>query len=436
MGCSALSLRGIGYVPGVAQGHLQRGLPTQTDRIAVITPADIAALVQRPAGLVIVDGALFSHRLIRVLGWGVPTVIVAGGDLDALADGTPILIDGHDGTVTTRLDSARQRQIPRIPAVGQPIETADGVQVELRASVRSVAAAHKAIEMGAAAIGLVRTEFFAPDAGAVPDADFYLQVFSALCKAAGPLPVTFRLLDIAADKVPGWLHTTPAMLGSLGLQGVRLFGRSPVAAVVRAQLEAIAELFSTGYDVRILLPYLVRHEELRYWSGRVRERLPEAVAVGAMVETPAGAMDIDNWFDAADFVAVGCNDLMQCLFAADRDRPELGAYLDPYAPLLYRFFNDLAVRAGAHLGDIQLCGVLPHLQGVLPILLGLGFRNFSLDPGQIPYLAESVRRCDTAAMRAQAQAICGLRDSVEVLDILGLPQAGYRTFMCPDRGPV
>jgi phosphoenolpyruvate-protein kinase (PTS system EI component) len=142
-----------------------------------------------------------------------------------------------------------------------------------------------------------------------------------------------------------------------------------------------------------------------------------------MVETPAAALDIAQFCEAADFVALGTNDLMQCLFAADRDLPELRDYLDPYAPVLYRFLRQVAELAGPHLHRVQVCGALSQLRGVLPLLLGLGYRVFSVDPVFIPYLARDVTATDTTAARALVDTVCGVRTSEEVREHLGFSPA-------------
>ena len=426
-----LLVRGMGYVPGIARGILQRGVAVSGMGIALITQEQVGKLAPPLAGIVLVDGAPFSHETIALPGLGVPTVIIRGADAAGLQEGLDVVIDGGAGTVSAVTGPVPAWQPPAPPHAGTAIRTRDGIEVELRASVRSVAAARKARAMGAASIGLVRTEFFAPANGQCPDAGYYTREFDALCTAASPLPVTFRLLDIADDKLPAWLPLYSAMTGSLGMQGVRLFGDPVVANVVRAQLAVISQL-SHRYPVRVLLPYLVRREELRHWIALARAHLPEDVPVGAMVETPAGALDLEHWFDLADFIAVGCNDLMQCLFAADRNRSELRAYLDPYAPLLYRFLRSMARRAGEHLGKTQLCGVLPQLEGVLPILLGLGYRVFSVDPARIPHLAQVAGCASCEDAEILAQSACAALESTDVLELLHIPAAGNRPYLWAD----
>jgi phosphoenolpyruvate-protein kinase (PTS system EI component) len=200
--------------------------------------------------------------------------------------------------------------------------------------------------------------------------------------------------------------------------------------VCQAQLAAINRL-SERYAMRVLIPYLVRYEELHYWKGFIRQQLSESVPLGAMAETPASALDIANWFDLVEFVAIGCNDLMQCLFAADRDRAELRDYLDPYAPLLWRFMQQIATNAETQLDRIQLCGVLAQLPGVLPILLGLGYRAFSVEATLIPYLRQTITTTNVVEAQRLAQQICATKESREVLELLGLNSGSYQPFLLP-----
>jgi phosphoenolpyruvate-protein kinase (PTS system EI component) len=420
------------YVPGTARGILQTGLaPHSVGRILVLTQRDIDQTpTAQAAGFVVVDGAPFSHSLIGLMGMGVPTVILSARQAALLQPGTEVMLDGNRGRITNEIAADLDEVVHTASrtTAHTPLMTSDGVAVQLFASVRSPSLARQALAAGAAAIGLVRSEFVLPSDGRVPDVAFYERAFAELCAAAAPLAVTIRLLDVAADKIPAWMPNRDSVGGALGLQGVRLYGLEPVRSVYRAQLAAISAL-SDRFDLRLLLPYLVRHEELRHWAADVRPQLANPLPLGAMVETPAGALDLANWFDTADFVAIGCNDLMQCLFAADRDKAELRAYLDPYAPLLFRFFRQIADTARAHLTQLQLCGVLAQLPGVLPVMIGLGYRAFSVEAALIPHLRQLVRATDSRDAEALANRICTAVQSREVLEMLGLEPDAELPFL-------
>ncbi|NNG14513.1 MAG: phosphoenolpyruvate-protein phosphotransferase [Gammaproteobacteria bacterium] len=424
------NISGMPYFPGMAAGKLHRGVEGDiAKRIVLITPDEFTSFATLPAGFIVVEAELFSHSMIALLGLGLPTVLISAQQATTLQEGVSLLIDGSSGRITDNLEAAQSvvEPLPGLKA-GQAVLMADGEPVNLCASVRHASAARQAVELGAKAIGLVRSEFLLPADDRVPNSTFYQRAFRELCEAASPLTVTFRLLDVAADKIPGWLPQSDVLGQALGLQGVRLFNTEPVQSVIDAQLAALSEM-SNDFSLRLLIPFLVRLEEYEYWLAWVRQRLPEHVPIGAMAETPASVMDINHLLETADFVAIGCNDLMQSFYAADRDQPELRHYLDPYAPVLYRLFRQVAENSAKHLVDIQLCGLLPQLQGVLPVLLGLGYRTFSVDAPFIPYLAKSVASTTRAECEALAAQVCAVKTTQEVLEILQLPADRHPPFL-------
>lgn len=410
-----VQLTGMPYVPGVAGGILQHGMSEDAaQRIVVLKQSEPGPFMVRPAGFIVVDGAPFSHHMIPLLGMGIPTVIVSTGQVDALRDGMKIMLNGMTGLITSAISAiaTHDDHLHTSSCV-----TTDGVRIQLRVSARDVSATRRAAVSGADAIGLVRSEFLVPPDGHQPNEEFYRHEFKALCEAAAPLAVTIRLIDIAADKLPAWMPPLAATTAALGLQGVRLFTREPVRTVYLAQLAAIDAL-SDQFDLRILIPYVASQKELVDWLGQVRQTLSRPVVSGAMAETPAAALQIGDWLETADFVALGCNDLMQCLFGADRDRPELRRYLDPHAPSLYRFLHQVANAAPGQLHRVQLCGVLPQLPGILPVLLGLGFRVFSVEATSLDHLRKTIAVTSIAEASELASGVCAAKNASGVQALL------------------
>lgn len=423
-----INVLGSPYFPGIAVGKLHRGMQGHVSgHIVLIREDEVPSITTLPAGLIVVDAAPLSHTMIGLLGFGVPTVLISKQQATLLEEGMKLQLDGSSGRITDELD-----EVPRVTEFtsdlqpGQAVLMADGMPVSLGASVRQPAAARRAKELAAKNIGLVRSEYLLPEHDQIPDAAYYQRAFLEICQAASPLTVTFRLQDMADDKIPTWLPAQDAPGKSLGMQGVRLYGIEAVQHVIDAQLDALVDL-SSDFSLRVLIPFLTRLEEYEYWLSLVRKRLP-GLPVGAMAETPACVLDIGHILESADFVAIGCNDLMQNLYAADRDRPELRHYLDPYAPVLYRFLKQAAEQSSEHVELIQLCGVLSQIQGVLPVLLGLGYRTFSVDAPFIPYLANVIANTTSTACETLAEQVCAATVTQEVLEILGLPTDRHPPF--------
>ncbi len=394
------------YVPGSARGVLQRGAKAASPgNICLLEQSELAGLEVAPAGLIVVDGAPLSHPLIRFLVLGVPTVLIPSTTADALEPGREAMIDGLAGTIMLPPPGSAPEPPPEPPKAGEPLKLADGSTIELRASIHGHEEASAARRQGAAAIGLVRTEFIAPPDGRPPDAAFYRQELAALCEAARPLPVTLRLPDITLDKPASWLAPAARLNTPLGMQGIRLYDAEPVRSVIHAMLDAIDPLIDE-FPLRLLLPNVTRLDEFLRWRDIIAQRLHRPVPTGAMAESPIAVLALTQWLEHADFVAIGCNDLMQCLFAADRNLAETSHYFDARSPELYRFLQSAAGAAGDACDRLQLCGLLPQQPGVLPVLVGMGFRNFSVAPVMIPYLAQAIAGIDLARAKALAREAC------------------------------
>lgn len=415
-------IQGMPFVPGEAAGRLTYDPAEVSDSHILVLPyADTFSLERIPAGLVVLGGAPLAHPLIQLQQLGVPTVLLHARQGEALRAGEHFHLDGTSGVLGPAGPRQAGSHTRKMTHHTGRVRTRDGVPVHLRATVTGEMGAQTAREVQADAIGLVHSEYLTPALARMPDQAYYEKAFGAICQAAGPLPVTVRLLDISVDKKPAWLGELAGLTGLLGLQGSRLYDIPPVKSVVESQAAALATL-ARHYDLRVVIPFVNSPEEFRHWRNRLRRWLPPVIPLGPMVETPAAALSLQQLDAVADFVSIGTNDLMQCFFGADRDIPQVAGHLDPYAPSLYRL---LQVATGdVNVSRVQLCGLLQQLPGVLPILIGLGFRRFSVSPRLVPLLSEVVAATDSRKAHERAERVCAARDSLAVRELLGFGQGG------------
>jgi phosphoenolpyruvate-protein kinase (PTS system EI component) len=413
---------GIPFCPGQVRGRVcQDPRAVQPGDVLLVAQREVPAVPGAEAGLLLYDAAPLSHAALGLLARGLPTVILSGRQAEGLDDRAPVWLDGGTGRVVSPAPAGPSdtRPPPGPPRPGAPVWTADGCPVFLRASVGDASDAAQALARGAEAVGLLRSERLTPAPGAAPDADFYTAAFEAVCAAAHPLAVTVRLADFAPDKWPDWLPGPEWR--AAGMQGARLYGVEPVASLVRAQVLAAARV-AARHDLRLLLPFVARPEEFERWRRAVESWLPTPLPLGCMVETPGAALAVHELRERADFLAVGCNDLVQGLFAAERDRPGLAPLLDPYAPAVLRLLRHVAAQADGGASALQVCGLLPQAAGLLPVLLGLGYRAFSVAPPLIPHLAATVAATDTVVAAGLAAAACACDSAAAVRAVLGLAE--------------
>jgi phosphoenolpyruvate-protein kinase (PTS system EI component) len=404
----------------VVRGRLSREPATRD--VLLADHAILRCLSDSPAGCVLLDAAPFSHASIGLLSRGIPTVMVGTAEASRLREGLEVVLDGAVGRILPAdVDPSALTAAP--PPLPGDLRTLDGEAVALRASVRSAAAARLAHDQGMAGIGLVRTEFLLPDSGATPDRAFYAEAFAAVLASAQGLPVTLRLLDLAPDKHPPWASSL-GKSSPLGLHGSRLYGHPRIRSVVEDQLRALTSL-SGRFAFDLLVPNVDSVAQFRRLQAWIREFLADpGIGVGAMLETTGAALAADGFLAATDLIGFGLNDLMQSLFGADRDLPEVRTRLDPYSPALYRFLRMAAELAGPNVHRLQLCGILPQLPGVMPVLLGLGYRTFSVDVAHAPYLACTVAMRSAADDRRLAEAVGSAASAQAVADLLGVWHEG------------
>lgn len=427
----------LDHVIGRIHAHLHSH-PTGVEGLAgeilvaeTVAPSELAQLqAQGVVAVVTSTGSALSHSAILARSLHMPLVVGASQALSRINDGDALIVDGDSGQVVVdpspwdlreyrqRLkDAAReQRELGRLRS--KPTRTRDGVDIALHANAESRADVAQAHALGAAGIGLYRTEFLFLQRNVLPDEDEQFRAYRDVVLGMSGRPVTIRTLDLGADKAD---RTGLALRGegnpALGLRGVRLSLAHD--EVFDTQLRAI--LRASGYGpVRMLVPMISVREELlevrkrlKRLSARLRKDGHEIAAdmpLGAMIEVPAAAVCVEHFIDLVDFLSVGTNDLVQYLLAADRNNDALGELCSPLRPALLRLL-DLVLRTGREHGkQVTVCGEIAGDAAMAPILLALGLEHFSLHPSHMLELRRAIRGHDQAALRCAAGKLLKARD--------------------------
>ena len=257
---------------------------------------------------------------------------------------------------------------------------------------------------GAEGCGLLRTELLFLDRDTPPDEAEQLALYQAIAERLEGRPLIIRTLDVGGDKPVRYLSIAPEENPALGLRGIRVGLHHP--DLLETQLRAILRVSPPG-QCRILLPMIASLDELLQVraltdaAARAIGRI-EPVQLGVMIETPAAAIAADLLAPAADFFAIGTNDLAQYTLAMDRGNPLVAPQVDALHPAVLRMI-DCAARAGAAKGrPVGVCGGLASDLVAAPILVGLGVTELSAVPGMIPELKALLRTLTLADCRALA----------------------------------
>jgi phosphoenolpyruvate-protein phosphotransferase (PTS system enzyme I) len=313
-----------------------------------------------------------------------------------------------------------RRQLNRLRR--EPTRTIDGVDIKLWANAESRSDVAEAHALGAAGVGLYRTEFLFLQRNELPDEEEQFRAYRDVVLGMTGRTVTIRTLDLGADKADRTglvLEDEPNP--ALGVRGVRLSLAREV--LFRTQLRAMVR--ASGYGpVRILVPMVSCREEVvavRTLLDSVTAELraegleaAETVPLGAMIEVPAAAVGLPTFIDAIDFLSIGTNDLIQYLLAADRNNDALGDLYSPLHPALFRLLANVITLANRRGKPVAVCGEMAGDAHLAPLLLALGLSEFSLHPATLLELRRAIRNCDLAALRRRAPSLLRARDRAEI----------------------
>ncbi len=379
------------------------------------TPTQVAQLdLQHVAGLVSAGGSQDSHAAILMRALGVPAVAGAGALIDQIPDAAQVAVDGFTGCIwidpapervaelESRRDAWREQQ-RRLRAAGQALTTTrDGARIEVAANLGSLADAPAALVNGAEAVGVLRTEFLYLTRHEPPGEDEQVAALAQIGRILQGRPIIARTLDVGGDKAIPYLPLQPEANPFLGVRAIRLLlrRRELFLTQLRAILRAGAE-----HDVRVLLPMISLVEEIEQAQDCLDEAhhmlmadgLPHRwpAALGVMVETPSAALMADALARRVDFLSIGTNDLTQYTLAAERGNANLAAFADALHPAVLRLIKIVADAAARHGKWAGVCGEIAADPLAVPVLIGLGVTELSLNPASIANVKAVVRALDT-----------------------------------------
>jgi phosphotransferase system enzyme I (PtsI) len=433
--------------------QLQRALqgratprPVHSDELAILIADDIppsqAIHLARGGvgGFVSETGGITSHTTIIAKSLGIPAVVGVSGLISAVEKARLVIVDGFEGHVlvdpepaliqvySLRAEEHGRRQEELLGQAHLPAQTTDAHAVQLLANIDMLHEIAAARAGGAEGVGLFRSEFLylqaSPD---LPNEDQQVEAYSALLDGFAGLPVTVRTFDLGGKKLAREVFGNPEANPVLGLRGVRLCLQKP--DFFRTQLRALLRAGgSRPMGLRIMVPLVGHVEEVRtvrvllarYGDELRREGhvVPEKVLIGAMVEVPAAALIAEHLAREVDFFSIGTNDLTQYTLAVDRGNEQVANLYRPFHPAVLRLIERV-ITIGRRAGiSVSLCGEMAADPLAVPILVGLGLEEFSMNAPAIPVVRNLVRSLSYRDARRMAQKALALATAKEVEEYL------------------
>ncbi len=375
-------------------------------------------------GIVLEQGSVGSHAAIVARAWAIPLIVHAEGQitLEAL-NGDHIMVDGDQGIAHLRPDdtvvSAFRDKIAMQAKAQEryaglrelPAQSKCGAIISLNMNAGLIAELPSLEGSGAEGVGLFRTELQFLARSKVPRRSELAAVYSRVLDAAQGKRVVFRTLDIGSDKVLPYMKREEEPNPALGWRAIRV-GLDKVG-VMRMQLQALIRS-TKGRPLTVMFPFIAQFEEFKAARQHLldeieRERklghvLPEKVEIGAMLETPSIAFAPRQFFEMADFISIGGNDLKQFFFAADRENERVRRRYDSLNISYLSFIRQIADRCDETGTPVSFCGEDAGRPLEAMALAAMGLRSLSMRPASIGPVKHLIRRVDLEEARSVIEA--------------------------------
>ena len=438
--------RVVRELSGQGSPHLTaraRGVKGQTQILVAqdLSPADIMAFKDQAFASFVTDvGGATSHTAILARGMGMPAVLGLHNARQLIRDKETVIVDGTRGVLIVDPDprileeyELRKSQYELERSKLKLLKTArattlDRVKVDMLANIEVPEDIPAALENGAEGIGLFRTEFIFLGRGDMPSEEEQYEAYRKVVKGMDGRPVTIRTFDLGNDKnleseeaVDERQRSNPA----LGLRSIRLSLTEPRSLL--AQLRAILRASRLG-KTKILIPMLSHAhqidqtlallEQAKESLRREKVAFDEHIEVGAMIEVPAAALAINMFLRKLDFVSIGTNDLIQYTLAIDRSDEQVAHLYDPLHPAVLLLLAHVISSAEKAEKPVSMCGEMAGDPNLTRLLLGMGLRQFSMHPAQIPAVKQKVKQSDASELTPLVKRLVRLDDSVRIQEQL------------------
>jgi len=403
-----------------------------------LTPAETSQInLERIKGFITDRGGMASHtgiiaqtlQIPAVLGMGTATKTIQSDDL-IIVDGLQGLVVVHptEQTIMDYEELGFQYEQFKAEIVRDSLcqaQTTDGIDIKIMGNIELPEEVVSVVDNGGDGIGLYRTEFQYMNRPDYPTEDELFDKYRDVVEVMAPKPVTIRTLDINGDKAIAGsreaIETNPA----LGLRGIRYCLQKP--GIFTTQLRAILRAAAYG-EVRLLLPMIsccAEIDETKRLLDQAAENLTAQgakfsrdVKIGIMIEVPATVIMADTLAEKVDFFSIGTNDLIQYTLAIDRGNREVAYMYQPLHPAVLRMLKRVTNVAIKKEIDVHICGEMASDLIHLPILLGLGFNELSMNPQAIPSVKCFIRTLNVDEAKAFLGEVFQQRSAEEVRRII------------------
>lgn len=399
-----------------------------------LTTSDIAKLdLKNIAGIVTEVGGINSHMAIIARTHEIPAIVGIKQIVQMIKEKDFIAINGTTGEIfvnpskeeCTKLEQIKENSKKQKEQLanfkGQSSSTKDGHHVELLANIGGVQDVDLVINNTAEGIGLFRSEFLYMNSEDFPTEKEQFESYRKVAERFQNQKIVIRTLDIGGDKALKYMKLPEEENPFLGYRAIRIFLDN--VSLFKVQLRAILRASAYG-NLAIMLPMISSIEELREAKKIIQEvkeelkvkkiTFKEDIEIGIMIEIPSAALMAEELAKECDFFSIGTNDLIQYTVAVERGNEKIANLYTHFHPAVIRLIK-YAID-GAHKNNI-LCGMCGEAAGdasFIPLLVGLGLDEFSMNANKILQTRKLIRELKFTDCQKLADEVLNLVSTEEI----------------------
>ncbi|MFR1182818.1 MAG: phosphoenolpyruvate--protein phosphotransferase [Clostridia bacterium] len=414
-------------------------LPSNTILVAKeLSTSDIAKLdFKNIEGIITEVGGMNSHMAIMARTHEIPSSVGVNKITQNIKQNDVVAINGKTGEIFVNPSKKEYKNFEEIKEKikkeknelenykNQDSITKDGHEVKVLANIGMPDDVKIVIQNTAEGVGLFRSEFLYMNLENFPTENEQFEAYKKVVLKLKNKEVIIRTLDIGGDKDLKYMKLSKEDNPFLGYRAIRICLDD--INLFKVQLRAILKASAFG-NVAIMIPMISSLEELRKTKEIINEvkeelrekkiKFDENIKIGIMIEIPAAALIADELAKECDFFSIGTNDLIQYTVAVERGNKKIANLYTHFHPAVIRLIKK-AIE-GAHKNHI-LCGMCGEAAGdvtFIPLLIGLGLDEFSMNANKVLNVRKLIRKLDFKECQKLADEVLKLATSDEVEKLL------------------
>ena len=399
-----------------------------------LTTSDTAKLnLKNIAGIITEVGGVNSHMAIMARTHEIPAVVGIRQIMKQINENDSIAINGGTGEIFVNPSKEEWKEFEEIKENSKKEKeklktykneissTKDGHHVELLANIGGPQDIELVINNTAEGVGLLRSEFLYMNAEDFPTEKEQFEAYKKVAEKLQNKKIVIRTLDIGGDKNLKYMKLPKEDNPFLGYRAIRIFLDN--ISLFKVQLRAILTASAYG-NLAIMLPMISSIEELRESKKIIQEvkeelrtkKIPfnENIEIGIMIEIPSAALMAEELAKECDFFSIGTNDLIQYTVAVERGNEKVTNLYTHFHPAVIKLIK--SAIDGAHKNNI-LCGMCGEAAGdpsFIPLLVGLGLDEFSMNANKILQARKLIRELNFKECQKLAEEVLELNSSEEI----------------------